>query len=104
MFRDQRGARNDIRSEVHMNWDDPWGSALSNLGGVCDVLAWTDNEEMIPESAGYRPGAGGPDVTDYPAAMFAEMWKAELIDAESLAYWARVLSRYADLVPEDRRY
>ncbi len=98
-------ARTDVlRSEIALSWDggDPWGSTLSALGGICDVLYL--NGAATPTSAGYVPAMGGPDVTDYPASMFAEMLEDRTTDLRSLFYFARVLSRFADLVPEDRRY
>lgn len=99
-----RVGRSAIRAEVHTNWDDPWGSALANLGGVCDVLTYQGRPDLIPDSAGYGPGASGPDVVDYPAAEFLGLFEHEHVTADDLGYWARVLDRYADNVPDDRRY
>jgi len=101
-----RFAKDPVRFEVRLSWDDgdPWGSALSALGGICDVLYHLHKDHLIPDDAGYWPGAGGPDVTDYPAAMFLELLEQGLTTFEALAYWARVLSRFADIVPDDRRY
>lgn len=101
MFAGPRGA---IRYEVHLNWDDPWGSALANLGGIADVLTHNGAEDLIPDSAGYQPPPGGVDLDSYPAAMYEEMLNEDETDIEALAYWARVLDRYADIVPENRRY
>lgn len=98
--------RSDLRNEITMSWDgdDPWGSVLSALGGVCDVLDYVGEDERIPASAGYRAALSGPNVEDYPASMFVELLDDEVIDLEALEYWARVLSRFADLVPEDQQY
>lgn len=98
--------RDALRFEIRLGWDDedPWGSVLSALGGICDVLHATDHADRIPASAGYRPSVFGPDLQDYPASMFAALLTAEHISVDALAYWARVLDRFADLVPEDRRY
>lgn len=98
------GPRGAIRAEVHLNWDDPWGSALSNLGGIADVLTDAGHGDRVPADAGYSPGPFGPDVDEYPAAVFADLLHAGQTDADALAYWARVLNRYADIVPDDRRY
>lgn len=99
-----RTGRDDIRSEVHLNWDDPWGSALANLGGLCDLLWYMGADDLIPASAGYSPGMGGPAVLDYPASIYVEMWQDGHITAEDAAYWVHVLDRYADTVPESERY
>ena len=98
-----RNGRNALRAEIHLSWDggDPWGSVLSSLGGVCDVLHTLDGN--IPASAGYSPGTG-PDLSDYPAAMYVELLNDGAVSLHDLEYWARVLDRFADLVPEDRRY
>lgn len=98
-------ARSALRSEIRLSWDgdDPWGSTLMALGGVCDALQVSDSD-AIPASAGYSPGMGGPSLEDYPASLFVELLDDQLINVAALAYWARVLDRFADLVPEDRRY
>lgn len=103
--RAQRDARAVIRAELAIqDWDDPWGTALMALGGMCDVLTSVGEDALIPESAGYRPAAGGVDLDDYPTAMYYELFGDEVITPDALGYWVRVLDRYADLVPEDRRY
>lgn len=96
--------RDALRSEIRLSWDggDLWGSALSALGGVCDVLYAFGGD--IPTSASYSPGMGGPDLGDYPAAEYYELTEAGHASVGDLEYWARVLDRFADLVPEDRRY
>ncbi len=93
-----------VRDEIRMGWDggDPWGSCLSNLGGICDVL-WTLGGD-IPASAGYSPGAGGPALDDYPAAMFAELFADGWASVPDFEYWARALNLFADLIPEDHKY
>jgi hypothetical protein len=101
MYESTREGRAAIRAEVHLNWDDPWGSALSNLGGICDLLYLEGGD--IPDSAGYSPGCG-PAMDDYPAAMFDEMFTDREAMIADFEYWARVLDRYADLVPEAMRY
>lgn len=99
-----RNGRAALRDEIRMSWDgdDPWGSVLSVLGGTCDVLH--DQGGDIPASAGYSPGACGPDLESYPASMFVELTEDGHVSVGDLEYWARVLDRFADLVPEDRRY
>lgn len=98
-------ARSALRSEIRLSWDggDPWGSTLMALGGVCDALQVSD-PDAIPASAGYSPGMGGPSLEDYPTSVFVELLDYRVIDTTALAYWARVLDRFADLVPEDQRY
>jgi hypothetical protein len=98
-----RTGRDALRSEIRLSWDggDPWGSAQSALGGACDVLC--DHGGDIPASAGYSPGIG-PDLESYPAAEYVELTEAGHVSVGDLEYWARVLDRFADLVPEDRRY
>ena len=98
-----RNGRDALRSEIRTAWDggDPWGSVLSALGGTCDML-WFHGGD-IPESTGYSP-ALCQSIDDYPAAMFDEMHDAGHIRLGDLEYWTRVLDRFADLVPEDRRY
>jgi len=99
-----RYGRDTIRGEVAVSWDggDPWGSCLSNLGGICDVLWFVAGS--IPGSVGYSPGAGGPDFDSYPSSMFLELFDEGYADVADFEYWARVLDVYADRVPEDRRY
>lgn len=99
-------ARTTLRDEIRLSWDgdDPWGSAPSALGGLCDVLHHLGEEDLIPASAGYRPGLFGPPVDEYPAESLLFLYRHGYVDLDALAYFARVLDRYADLVPEDRRY
>ena len=99
-------ARSVLRSEIRLAWDggDPWGSVLGALGGVCDVLQYNGDGDEIPAPAGYSPGLAEPSVEDYPADQFSYLYDNGYIDTAALAYWARVLDRFADLVPEDQRY
>lgn len=79
------------------------GSALSNLFGLCGVVHFYGGE--VPAEAGYRPGPCVElELEAYPDAMFAEMSDDGTVGMDDLTYWIRVLSRYVDLVPEDRRY
>lgn len=49
-----------VLSEVSIGWDsgDPWGSGMSVLGAVCDLLSMLGAEDVIPDSAGYRRALG----------------------------------------------
>jgi hypothetical protein len=99
-----REGRSALRLEIKLNFDghDAWGSALSVLGDVCDVLSAHSGD--IPASAGYSPGLRGPALEGYHAVMFDEMYDDGIVSIGDLEYWARVLDRYADLVPESKRY
>lgn len=96
--------RATLRSEILLSWDggDPWGSSLSALGGLCDVLHHLGGE--VPAGAGYSPGMGGPDLIDYPASAFLEGYVEGYYSVRDLEWFARVLDRAADLVPESDRY
>lgn len=96
--------RNALRQEINLNWDggDPWGSVLSNLGGLCDVVH--SNGGAIPLEVEYRPAVSGADLEDYPSSEFSEMLHDGCMSMADCEYWIQVLDRYADLVPEDRRY
>lgn len=88
---------------------DPWGAGMMALGAVCDALHVAGGE--VPVEAGYRPGAGGPDVMGdetletvlaglYPDR-YEGYWVEGYVPGLSLAdveYAARILSRYLDWV------
>lgn len=87
---------------------DPWGAGMAALGAVCDVLHEYDGE--IPESAEYRPGVFGPDLSGDAArtllaGMFPERFPGFWVEGyrpdltlADLEHAARVLSRYLDWV------
>jgi hypothetical protein len=94
-----------LRVDITMSWDgDPWGDGLMALGGLCDVLTHVGEGARIPETADYFPGVLGLDLSEYPASEFLDSLRAGVIDVEAMGYFARVLDRYLDLVPADRRY
>jgi hypothetical protein len=99
-----RNGRDALRTTIHEAWDggDPWGSAMSNGFGLCDVLYWTGGN--VPTEIDYRPGIGGPDEESYPDSVFLELSDNGTITQGDLAYWARVINRFFDLVPESDRY
>jgi hypothetical protein len=90
-------------------WDishDPWGSCLSALGPILDVLYVRGGD--IPASAGYRPATalhGEADLV-YDEVTGENDLAAELlrlldngqVDIADLEHASRVLDRYADLV------
>jgi hypothetical protein len=97
--------RSALRTEIRMGWDggDPWGSAISPAFDLCELLHW-HLEEDVPAEAQFSPGLGVPDFEDYPQAEYVEMLDEGTITPDDLKYWVRVLSRYLDNVPEDRKY
>lgn len=99
-----RTGRDALRSEIHLSWDgaDPWGSALSVGFAACGILHHTGGD--IPAGVDYSPGMGGLDEESYPDSIFLEMLDDGTVTHGDLAYWARVIDRFLDLVPEDRRY
>ena len=99
-----RDGRDALRSEIHHSWDgdDPWGSALSVGFATCEILHHTGGD--VPAEVDYRPGLGGLDEESYPDSVFLELLDNGQISHDDLAYWARVISRFLDLVPEDQRY
>ena len=94
-----------IRDEIRLSWDgtDPWGSALSVGFAACDVLHWATGTD-VPAECDYSPGIAGPDEESYPDSVFLELLDARIVKDEDLAYWARVIDRFLDLVPEDLKY
>ena len=100
-----RTGRDALRSEIRLSWDggDPQGSALSVGFAACEVLHWCTNVD-VPAEVDYSAGAFGPDEESYPDAMFLELLDGGIVTAGDLAYWARVVSRFVRLLPEDRRY
>jgi hypothetical protein len=95
----QRMARNELRAEIRLSWDggDPWGSTLSVLCGVSDVLVHRGFADRVPTGLEYRTGS---DVEDQPAAHYLDLLDQGAITVDALAYWARVLDRFANLVPD----
>jgi hypothetical protein len=93
---------------VRANWDssDPWGSALSAMGGICDALSATGNGADIPASCGYRPAGGGITVEDirqfddYSGAReYLDMIeKGDDQDYTDLLKTLKTLDRYADIL------
>lgn len=89
---------------------DPWGTGMTALGAVCDVLA-VEGED-VPAEAGYSPGIFGPQVDpdDYHATtllaalhpeQYPDAWVegyAPNMTTDDLEYAARILSRYLDWV------
>jgi hypothetical protein len=99
-----REGRDALRSETRLAWDgaDPWGSALSVGFGTCEVLHFTGGD--VPAEVDYSPGMGGLDEESYPDAMYLELLDTGVVSHADLAYWARVISRYLGLAPEDQKY
>ena len=99
-----REGRDALRSEIRLSWDghDPWGSALSPAFDLCELLYW--NGEAVPAEAEFQPGAIQPAFDDYPAEMFRDMWADGTVTTGDLYYWARVLVRFTEIVPEDQKY
>ena len=84
---------------------DPFGTAMSWLGSVCDVLYDAD-PNMVPHECGYSPGMGGPEVPNgsgepepYRITLHDLSWETGEVwywlhaddgttDADDLAYWS----------------
>lgn len=102
-----RYGRESLRLTVQQHWDsgDLWGSALGLLGGACDVLNYLGRSDLVPTSAGYRPSIMGSNPTDTPEGddIYWDLNNTGTSIAD-VAYWATVLSRFADMIPADRRY
>lgn len=97
--------RDALRSEIRLSWDggDPWGSALSVGFAACEILRYHGAD--IPAGVDYQPSPmGAPDFESYPDAAFLELLDDGVVEIDDLTYWARVMDRFLDLVPEDRRY
>lgn len=104
-------ARATLRSEFKSDdyRHDPWGTAISHLFSVCDVLSAAG--EDIPASWEFRHGAyNDPTLeemaddlgSDDPAYAFSAMSMAAYvlegsISADDLRAWGNVLSRYCDV-------
>lgn len=76
---------------------DPWGTAMSWAGAVCDYLHHVALSDDIPASldygpAPYTPRGDGFDDESYPARYVAEAG----LDTYTLTVAARCLSRYLD--------
>lgn len=100
-----RTGRTALRDEIHLSWDggDPWGSALSVGFATCEILHYHGGE--IPADVAYQPSPmGAPDFDSYPDTAFLELLDGGVIELDDLTYWARVIDRFLDLVPEDQRY
>jgi hypothetical protein len=77
---------------------DPWGTAMSWAGAVCDYLHHVALCDDIPDGLGYSPGPFTPrgddgyDDESYPARYIAETG----LDTFTLTTAARCLDRYLD--------
>lgn len=58
---------NSILDAMRDNWDDgdPFGSAMSWLGAICDVLEWNGDGDLARPEWGYRPSVFGADTDSY---------------------------------------
>lgn len=111
-IRKGRPNKNYVLQIARDNWDDhdPWGSAMAWAWAVCESL--TAIEADVPESLGYSPGMGGPEVPGRPYADGGVM-APEDVSYETNEVWdflnkaggtqilevqeaARILSRYLD--------
>lgn len=103
--------RSALRNLIAMQWDggDAQASVFSPYFGVCTVLYVAG--EYVPAEAEFQPSPFLSDNGDlsqvkdeWPDAEIAEMYEAGEVTGDDLVYWARVLSRAADLIPADQRY
>lgn len=102
---------NEILSTSRIDdWDDSWGTGLSWLGAICDILTLTG--EDVPPKWNYRPSPymGWDSLEDYPASYILEILGIEnhvaLTGAqyEQLLFAGEVFHRILQLVPEEDRY
>lgn len=95
-----------------INWDnhDPWGSGMTALGAVCDVMFAMGASHLIEPGAGYRPGMGQSadldaladadeeDGQDWATVSLAGAVRSGDVTVEDLARASRILHLYLDLV------
>ena len=88
-------------ASLREGWDDhdPWGSAMSAAGTVCDLM--TIVGIPVPPELDYQP-AGLPTMSelissdDVELAALAHLYAAGEIDAADLTHAALILNRYID--------
>ena len=85
----------ELKTEFKINFDsyDGFGSAMSALFTVCDVLQNT-NDDLIPEEWDYRPSILGVelDPTDYLTEIFLDT------DPKALVKFGKILNRYINFL------
>ncbi len=95
-----------IMHEARMgDWNDPYGEVMSHLFGLATV-AYVEYGSILPE---FRPSpvysaCSHERLEDYPDAMYQDYVQGRQVTLEDIKNAYRVFSRYADLLPEDRKY
>lgn len=94
--------RDELRVTIQVGWDsgDKWGSGMGWLGGACDALAFLGRRDLIPDSAGYQVGAGGPNPHDTHEGdeFMYHIVHVDRVTVNDVSYWAHVMDRYCDLI------
>lgn len=94
--------REELRVSIRVGFDpgDPWGSGMGWLGGACDVLAFVGRPDLIPDTAEYRAGVGGPHPHDTHEGdeLMYHILHVQHVTVDDVSYWARVFDRYCDVV------
>jgi hypothetical protein len=94
-----------LRNEITMNWDhgDPYGSAIEAAFQLCELAHFFRLD--IPSEAEFQNNGHVLNAEeDFLAWTLREMWQHQMFTVDDLSYWIRVLVRYVDLLPEDRKY
>jgi hypothetical protein len=102
---------NEILSASRIeDWSDAWGTCLSWLGAICDILTLTG--EYVPDEWQYSPSPymSWDTLEDYPGSYIVEMFALEPAtllssdQADQLYFAGWVFHRIIALVPEEDRY